>query len=284
MRRILLGGLALVALSASAAEVTVIRPSAFIAQEWAYYILVGDQTRPIADLRSGERVTFQVPADTRTLVIQCPKGLGANYDESRIDYDFRTNDRAFFLLAAKRDCAAIEAVDARTASTWINRTRSRPTGRALEYDAPSANPPQAMRATPTSVPALTTTDSAAKDQVVAATAAWVEAFNSRDAARLSALYDAEAVLTDAAEARQRVGAADIADYYKKATQRPTQRVALGERNLRLLGDTAIDSGSLTYFEMRDGNATTTPGRYSLTYQKRGGKWLIVDQQLSSTPR
>jgi uncharacterized protein (TIGR02246 family) len=284
MRRILFGGLALLATSALAAEVTVIRPSAFVGQEWAYYILVGDQKTPLADLRSGERVTFQVPADTRTLVIQCPKGLRAAYDESRVDYDFKANDRVFFLLGAKPDCVTIQPVDARTASTWISRTRSRPAGRALEYDPPSASPPQAMRATPTSVPALTTTDSAAKDQVVAATAAWVEAFNSRDAARISALYDAEAVLTDASESRPRVGAADIADYYKKAAQRPTQRVALGERNLRLLGDTAIDSGTLTYFEMRDGNATTTPGRYSLTYQKRGGKWLIVDHQSSSAPR
>ena len=281
--RLLLAGLALIALSASAAEVTVIRPSAFIAQEWAYYILVGNEKKPVADLRSGERVTIQVPADTRTLVIQCPKGLSAVYDESRIDYDFKANDRAFFLLGAKPECVTIQPIDARTASTWINRTRSRPTGRALEYDAP-AKAPEMVQATPSSVPALTTTDSAAKDQVVAATAAWVEAFNSRDPARLAALYDAEAVLTDAAEPRPRVGAAEIAEYYKKAGQRPTQRVALGERNLRLLGDTAIDSGTLTYFEMRDGNATTTPARYSLTYQKRGGKWLIVDHQSSPAPR
>jgi uncharacterized protein (TIGR02246 family) len=285
MRRILFGGLALLATSAFAAEVTVIRPSAFVGQEWAYYILIGDQKTPVADLRSGERVTLQVPADTRTLVIQCPKGLGAHYDESRIDYDFKGNDRAFFLLSAKPSCVTIESVDARTASTWINRTRSRPTGRALEYDPPASPQQQLVRATPSSVPALTTTDSAAKDQILAATAAWVEAFNSRDPARLAALYDAEAVLTDAAEPRPRIGAAAIAEYYKKAAQRPTQRVALGERNLRLLGDdTAIDSGTLTYFEMRDGNATTTPGRYSLTYQKRGGKWLIVDHQSSPAPR
>jgi len=284
MRRCIAVLLAAWAASSVAAEVTVIRPTAFIAQEWAFYILVGEQTRPIADVRSGERVTFQVPADTRTLVVHCPKGLRAAYDESRIDYDFRANERAFFLLAAKPDCVTIEPVDARTATTWINRTRSRPAGRALEYDPPSATPPQALRATPSSVPALTTTDSAAKDQVVAATAAWVEAFNSRDATRISALYDAEAVLTDATESRPRVGASAIADYYRNAAQRPTQRVALGERGIRLLGDTAIDSGSLTYFEMRDGNATTTPGRYSLTYQKRGGKWLIVDHQSSSAPR
>ena len=39
--RFLLAGLALLATSAFAAEVTVIRPSAFVGQEWAYYILVG---------------------------------------------------------------------------------------------------------------------------------------------------------------------------------------------------------------------------------------------------
>jgi uncharacterized protein (TIGR02246 family) len=270
--------------SSAAAEVTVIRPSAHISQEWPYYVLVGNQARPVADLRSGERVTLQVPSDTRTLVIQCPKGLTASYDESRIDYDFKANERVFFVLRAKPSCVNIEALDARAASPLISATRSRPAGRAMEYDPPSATPQQALRATPTSVPALTTTDSAAKDQVVAATAAWVEAFNSRDAARIAALYDAEAVLTDAAEPQPRVGAGAIADYYKSAARRPTQRVALGERNVRLLGDTAIDSGTLTYFEMRDGNATTTPGRYSLTYQKRGGKWLIVDHQSSPAPR
>jgi len=63
-------------------------------------------------------------------------------------------------------------------------------------------------------------------------------------------------------------------------QRTTQRAALGERNIRVLGDTAIDSGTLTFFEMRNGQATTTPARYSLTYRNRGGKWLIVDHQSS----
>ena len=67
---------------------------------------------------------------------------------------------------------------------------------------------------------------------------------------MSALYDAEAVLTDATEAKPRVGAPAIADYYQGSAQRPTQRVALGERNIRVFGDTAIDSGTLTFFEMR----------------------------------
>ena len=264
------------ATGAHAAEVTVIRPSAFIAQEWAYYILVGNQ--PVADLRSGERVTFQVPPDTRSLVIQCPKGAGASYAESRIDHDFKANDPAFFVLWAKPECVTIQPVDARAASGLLGRTRSRPAGRPLEYDRPGA------AASSAPAPTTTATDSAAKDQIAAATAAWVEAFNSRDPARISALYDPEAVLTDASESQPRVGAAAIADYYKNAAQRPTQRVALGERSIRLYGDTAIDAGTCSFFEMRDGNATMTPARYTLVYRNRGGKWLIVDHHASPVPR
>jgi len=177
-------------------------------------------------------------------------------------------------------------MDSRAAAPMMGATRPRTEGRMIEYDPPKkSSAPALVTATAASVPALTTTDSADKDLIAAATAAWVEAFNSRDPGRMSALYDPEAVLADATEQRTRVGADAINDYYKNVAKRKTQRVALGERNLRLIGDsTAIDSGTLTYFEMRDGNATTTPGRYSITYQKRGGKWLIVDHQTSIAAR
>ena len=195
---------------------------------------------------------------------------------------FKANERPFFVLTPQPTCVAVETVDAATAAPLIRQTRQRLAGRPIEYDMPKVT--AQSKATPSSAVALTTVDSAAKDQIDAATAAWVDAFNKRDAARLNALYDAEAVLSDAAEPRPRVGSTAIGDYYKTVAKRPTHRVALGERSVRLLGDTAIDSGTLTYFEMRDGNATTTPGRYSLTYQKRGGKWLIVDHQTSVAAR
>jgi hypothetical protein len=78
--------------------------------------------------------------------------------------------------------------------------------------------------------------------------------------------------------------AAISEYYKAAAQRPTQRVALGERSIRMYGDTAIDSGTYNFFEMRDGNATLTPARYTLVYRQRGGKWLIVDHQSAPASR
>jgi uncharacterized protein (TIGR02246 family) len=273
--------LALCAMPAMAGEVTVMRPKGFIAQDWPNYILISD--RVVTDLLPGERVTLQVSAETRSLVVHCPRGLGG-YDESRIDYDFNANPTAYFVIAAAPDCVRIQPLDARAAASPMRQTTPRFAGRAVEYQA--GGPIIRPGAPATSPVASTASPAASADAgpVAAATAAWVEAFNSRDPGRIAALYDAEAVLSDTAEPKPRVGAAAIADYYKSAAQRSTQRVALGERNVRMLGDTAIDSGTLTYFEMRDGNATTTPGRYSLTYHRRGGKWMIVDQQLSTTPR
>lgn len=253
---------------AVAGEVTVIRPQSIIANDWAFYVIVGGKA--VADVRNGERVTLQVPAEAPALVIHCPR-INGGYEQSRLEYDFRSNARAFFMISPTTDCVSIRALDAAVAAPLVRQTLPR-ANRRIEYD-----PGKVANAAPAA-------DAPARDQVAAATAAWVEAFNSRDATRISSLYDSDAVLTDTSEARPRNGTAAITEYYRTAAQRPTQRVALGERTIRVFGDTAIDSGSLTYFEMRDGQASTAPARYSLTYRNRGGKWLIVDHQSSPAPR
>jgi uncharacterized protein (TIGR02246 family) len=278
-----LGVLALLAATsatAGASELTVFRPTDFIAQEWSYYIVIGG--RALSDVRPGERVTLPVPPETRTVVIQCPKTLGG-YSESRIDYDFKANAAAYLLLSSRPECVNIQPIDAKAAAALMRQTRER-ASRPLEYDpAPRmATPAPPAAATVASAATIPAGDAAAS--VVAATAAWVEAFNSRDPVRLSALYDAEAVLSDTSESEPRIGAAAIADYYRSAPQRPTQRVALGERSIRVFGDTAIDSGTYNFFEMRDGQATLTPARYTLVYRNRGGKWLIVDHQSAPATR
>lgn len=256
----------------AAAEVTVIRPKSIISEEWEYYVVLGG--KPVTDVRSGERSTFQVPPETRSLAIHCPQ-VNGGYEETRIERDFSAP--AFLVLSTAAHCVNIQALDAAAAAPLVRETRPR-ANRRMEYDRGKATPAAVAAVAPAAAAA------APAGPVATATAAWVDAFNSRDPARLAALYDAEAVLTDTAEAKPRVGAAAIADYYKAAAQHSTQRVALGERNIRMFGDTAIDSGTLTYFEMRDGQATTTPARYSLTYRNRGGKWLIVDHQSFPTPR
>lgn len=257
----------------AAAEVTVIRPKSIIADDWPFYIMVGGQ--PVSDVRNGERATVQVPAETAALVIHCPR-VNGGYEESRIAYDFRGNARAFFVLSPTADCVRIQAVDVAAAAPIVRDSVQR-ANRRIEYDAGKV----AIAAVAAAAPVA---PDAARAQVAAATSAWLDAFNSRDAARIASLYDPEAVLTDTGEASPRIGTPAIADYYKANAQRSTQRVALGERNVRVFGDTAIDSGTLTFFEMRNGQATTTPARYSLTYRHRGGKWLIVDHQSSPAPR
>ena len=261
-----------------AGEVTVLRPkSSIIAEEWEYYVMVGG--KPVSDVRSGERVTVPLPPGTRSLAIQCPKAAGG-YEESRIDYDFDANPRAFVALSTTRECVDIRAMDASAAASVVRNTVPRP-NRRVEYDAGKVEP-VGSAAVAAAAPVLSgvPADAPARDQVAAATAAWVDAFNSRDAARVASLYDADAILFDVAESKSRSGAAGIADYYKTNAKRSTQRAALGERTIRVFGDTAIDSGTMTFFEMRDGQATTAPARYSLTWRNRGGKWLIVDHQVA----
>jgi uncharacterized protein (TIGR02246 family) len=278
MKRLVALALGAVAVGAWAGEVTVLRPkSSIIAEEWEYYVMVGG--KPVSDLRSGDRVNVPVPAGTRSLAIHCPKAMGG-YEESRIDYDFDANPRAFLALSTVRDCVEIRAMDATAAASVVRNTVPRPI-RRVEYDAGKVEP-VGSAAVATAAPVLSgvPADAPARDQVAAATAAWVDAFNSRDAARVTALYDSDAILFDVAESKSRSGATGIADYYQANAKRTTQRAALGERTIRVFGDTAIDSGMMTFFEMRDGQATTAPARYSLTYRSRGGKWLIVDHQVA----
>lgn len=252
----------------TAAELTVIRPTPFVGGELPYFIVIDQQ--PPLDLESREHLRLRVAPGRHTVAVRCPKALSLTYAETRIEHEFAAGQPAFFVISPKFDCVTLDAVGARDAAALLANTSPRPAGRASGYQEGTVLPREAV----------VTEEAAPNEQIAAATAAWVEAFNSRDPSRISALYDTDAVLTDAGEPRPRAGGAAIADYYRSAAKRSTQRVALGEHKVRLLGDTAIDSGTLTYFEMRDGKATTTAGRYSLTYQRRGGKWLIVDHQTS----
>ena len=284
MRHVLAWALLAATAPALAAEAIIIRPASIIAQEWPFYIAIGD--RVVSDVRSGERTRVDVPAGTRSLAIQCPKALGG-YAESRIDHDFQAQPIALFVITPNPDCVTIQALDEKSARPYLNRTTPRPTGRIVEYDRPPRVIGPTVAAPPTSAPQTAAPRAPSADvssAVAAATQAWVDAFNARDATRIAALYDADAVLSDATEPRARTGSAAIADYYRNLANRPTQRVALGEHSVRNLGETAIDSGTYNLFEVRDGNATVTPIRYSLVFRQSGGRWLIVDHQAAPAAR
>ena len=117
----------------------------------------------------------------------------------------------------------------------------------------------------------------------AATAAWVAAYNTRDPARITALYDPDAVLWGTISPTVRRGTERIADYFKDAGKRPDARVAIVAQETRSYGDMAINTGTYTFSDVREGKPTTSPARFSFVFRQREGRWWIVDHHSSRIP-
>lgn len=123
-----------------------------------------------------------------------------------------------------------------------------------------------------------------KDDVGAATQAWIDGMNGHDAERVVALYDSEAVLWGTRSSTLRDTPATVRDYFKILQTVPSSyKVALVEQRIRIYGDIAINTGTYTFSEDRDGKLTTRPARFSFVYRNRDGRWLIVDHHSSAVP-
>lgn len=124
----------------------------------------------------------------------------------------------------------------------------------------------------------------ARGDVVTATKAWAEAMTAHDAERVLALYDSDAVLWGTRSPTLRDTPAKVSDYFKILGTVPSSyKVVLGEQRIRVYGDMAINSGTYTFSEERDGKEISRPARYSFVYRNHGGRWLIVDHHSSLVP-
>ncbi len=123
-----------------------------------------------------------------------------------------------------------------------------------------------------------------KEDVASATQAWIDAMTSHDIERVMALYDSEAVLWGTRSSKLRDNAAAVRDYFNiLRTVPPSYKAVLGEQRIRIYGDIAINTGTYTFSEVRDGKEIVRPARYSFVYIDRGGRWLIVDHHSSAIP-
>jgi len=120
----------------------------------------------------------------------------------------------------------------------------------------------------------------AESEIKAATAAWADAYNSRNSVRIAGMYAPDAVFWGTTSKIIRPTPADIADYFKDAGKRPDARVTLEEQYVRVYGDMGLNSGSYTFSDVRDGQHTSRPARFSMVFQKRDGKWVLVDHHSS----
>jgi uncharacterized protein (TIGR02246 family) len=123
-----------------------------------------------------------------------------------------------------------------------------------------------------------------REEVAAAPQAWIEAMNSHDPESVFALYDPEAVLWGTRSPTLRDTPATVRDYFNiLRTVDPSYTAVLGEQRIRVYGDTAINSGTYTFSEVRDGKPTSRPARFSFVYRQRDGRWLIVDHHSAAVP-
>lgn len=123
-----------------------------------------------------------------------------------------------------------------------------------------------------------------KNDIAAATQKWAEGMTRHDIDSVVALYDPEAVLWGTRSPTLRDNPHLVRDYFDiLRTVPPTYKVVLGEQRIRVYGDCAINTGTYTFSEVRDGRETMRPARFSFVYRYVNGRWLIVDHHSSAVP-
>lgn len=123
-----------------------------------------------------------------------------------------------------------------------------------------------------------------KEDVAAVMQTWIDGMNNHNMDEVAALYDSEAVFWGTRSASLRDTSAAVRDYFKLLqTVPPSYKVTLGEQRLRVYGDIAINTGTYTFSEDREGKSVVRPARYSFVYRHHDGRWLIVDHHSSAVP-
>src|SRR5262250_1035948 len=123
-----------------------------------------------------------------------------------------------------------------------------------------------------------------KEDVAAATTRWAQALGEDDPEKVLPLYADDAVLWGTLSPTVRADRAALRDYFVGAfTVLPGLRVSFGEQLIRVYGDTAVNTGYYTFSYVKDGEMKTLPARYSFTFVKERGNWMIVDHHSSAMP-
>lgn len=123
-----------------------------------------------------------------------------------------------------------------------------------------------------------------KEEVAAVTQAWADAMTAHDVERVVALYDADAVLWGTRSPALRDNPSAVRDYFNILRKvPPSYKAVLGEQRIRVYGDMAIDTGTYTFSETRDGKDIVRPARFSFVLRHHDGRWLIVDHHSSAVP-
>ena len=127
-------------------------------------------------------------------------------------------------------------------------------------------------------------DGTATQQIAALTQEWAAGMSAHDIDRVVALYDSDAVLWGTRSPTIRATPDKVREYFGVLKTVPADyKAVIGDQRIRVYGDIAIDSGSYTFSETRDGKLLLRPARFSMVYRYHDGRWHIVDHHSSAIP-
>jgi hypothetical protein len=107
---------------ASAGEVVLVRPSAFIGDDVVY--LVNIDKKDVAELGSRQYQRLLLPAGEHRIAIRCPGAL-SGWSETTITQGVVTGKTAYLAVAPKHACASIDAVAESEAKKMLANTSPR---------------------------------------------------------------------------------------------------------------------------------------------------------------
>src|ERR1041385_6641624 len=137
----------------------------------------------------------------------------------------------------------------------------------------------ALAGLPFSAPAACTPEQ--EHEVLELFKQWNASLLTGNAARVDSNYASDAVLIPTLSNQIRHTSAERIAYFKDdfLPKKPSGKI--DKYYLRCLGDIAINSGLYTF---TFGNGSKQQARYTFVYQKRDGKWLIIEHHSSKMPQ
>ncbi|MFB7614657.1 SgcJ/EcaC family oxidoreductase [Kitasatospora sp. NPDC056181] len=114
---------------------------------------------------------------------------------------------------------------------------------------------------------------------------WNAALQTGDPEKVADRYAQDAVLLPTASPKIRTNHAEIADYFEHFLQKKPRGEKIRSVINILDANSAVDAG-LYRFHLTDpatGATKAVEARYTYEYEKRGGKWLIVNHHSSVLP-
>jgi uncharacterized protein (TIGR02246 family) len=123
-----------------------------------------------------------------------------------------------------------------------------------------------------------------KADVEATTARWIDAFNRKSSTDIVALYAPDAVFFGTSSPVLRDKPELVREYFKSLATLGDAVISMGEHRVQVLGRVAINTGYYTRTAKQDGKEVKSPARFSFVYEKRDGRWLIVNHHSSAFPQ